>query len=288
MKGIFNLAVALAAVTFLPVSLIVGEHRPVAAQSSIVQGHNRQAGIFEAASLVQRTPNDSNFETIPDATLQSSNELASSGNQKFSPISFSPMTSRQLAIVKRALELTKMNDFDVAEIDLNNDGRKELLLKAKFDGGYCGVSGDCTDRILEKKGGKWQEVMYHSGRGRNLWIGSNVVNGYREISSNYKGTLNFVYTRKGDRYSLSYIEDGKYRITPSSEVVQVIRQSVVYKRPSPDSAVSGSQAVSPDGRDAIKPVFGKVGNWFLVQPCDSGNCRGELYYLPANVVRVVR
>lgn len=51
--------------------------------------------------------------------------------------------------------------FEVKEFDLNNDGQKEILLRAR-NGYFCGGTGNCGFWIYKKSGKNYRKLLYSS------------------------------------------------------------------------------------------------------------------------------
>lgn len=110
--------------------------------------------------------------------------------------------------------------FEIQNIDLNNDGRREFILWGK-NGNLCGATGNCEMWIYEKKNGKYKQLLHSNGYsdGEEKWFEVNKVtsNGYRNIllkghASGYETTEQH-YEFDGKKYKetkclfLSYYPD---------------------------------------------------------------------------------
>ncbi|HEX8195277.1 MAG TPA: hypothetical protein VF571_03620 [Pyrinomonadaceae bacterium] len=87
------------------------------------------------------------------------------------------------------------------EMDLNNDGAKEQIIRAKNTAKgmfLCGATGNCSTWILKRKSNSY-EIILDAGSIENLEIKNETTNGYKDLATrgnsgsmnHYLGTFKF-------------------------------------------------------------------------------------------------
>ena len=245
MKGIFNLTVTLATLTFLPVSLIVIS--PVVAQPSVRFTSPENLPLLE----------------LKKATPRQKRILSKMPESDYGDI--------------------EADAIRVAEVDLNNDGVAEYI-SSYVPGNIvmCGSRG-CPLDIYSKQGGRWRSIFRVSLRFSNIRVGSTVTNGFRDLliseDSDSRNAIHRVLTFTNNEYALTHFQQGSNRFKEISQrPVRVPKSTVFYSRPSKSSPVKPPLSV-------IQPIIvGRTNNWYLVLECDAGACINSYFYLPVEVV----
>lgn len=245
MKGIFNLTVTLATLTFLPVSLIVIS--PVVAQPSV---------RFTSP------------ENLPPLELKKATPRQKRILSKMPESDYGDIEADALR---------------VAEVDLNNDGVAEYI-SSYVPGNIvmCGSRG-CPLGIYSKQGERWRSIFRVSLRFSNIRVGSTVTNGFRDLliseDSDSRNAIHRVLTFTNNEYALTHFQHGSNRFKEISErPVRVPKSTVFYSRPSKSSPVKPPLSV-------IQPIIvGRTNNWYLVLECDASACINSYFYLPVEVV----
>jgi len=93
------------------------------------------------------------------------------------------------AHIENCNELFKIEN----EIDLNKDGVKEQIIRAKSSpkaSFYCGATGNCSTWILSRKGNGYK-ILLDAGSVKYVEIQAKTTNGYRDLMTRYgSGAMN--------------------------------------------------------------------------------------------------
>ena len=241
MKGIFNLTVTLATLTFLPVSLIVIS--PVVAQPSVRFTSPENLPLLE----------------LKKATPRQKRILSKMPESDYGDI--------------------EADAIRVAEVDLNNDGVAEYISTyVSTINISCGNAG-CPMTIYSNQGGRWR-LIYEVLRGSDIRVGNTRTKGFRDLLSHTgsESGVHHVLTFTNSEYSLTHFQDGnnRFRAIPRREV-RVPKSAVFYTRPSKSSPVSrtysGDEPIVVEARTdnwyLVRPCTSRVcGGTFVYLPVE--------------------
>jgi hypothetical protein len=115
-------------------------------------------------------------------------------------------------------------------VDLNGDGKKELVVRGK-NGFLCGVTGNCSTWIYEKVGNKYKKLLDTGGEILKVKKGS--ANGYKNIFVSVHDSCcsSYLYTYKfnGKKYKEVNCLFEDYGITGERSVMTCAEKSKQYE-----------------------------------------------------------
>lgn len=97
--------------------------------------------------------------------------------------------------------------FEFLKVDLNNDGKKEIILRGKTSG-LCGATGNCEFWVFGKMRGKYQELLSDKDYYRISEMGKQIknkkTNNYADILLTYRFSISDIayttYKFNGQKY----------------------------------------------------------------------------------------
>jgi hypothetical protein len=196
----------------------------------------------------------------------------------FLPLQFKSENNRYLQ------EVSPNSSFDqplVAEVDLNNDGKNEIIISANPDKlGQCG-NGGCSIVAYTKKESQWQDIFSTLSLPKLLGVKNSSKNGFKEIIETVNTNVQRIYSFNGSNYVLSSYQDRRWQIPIIQGYTATPDEGVsFYTEPSPNS-------ISKETPRENVYVLGQTGEWMLVNPCPARVCEGTFYYLPSSKLKQI-
>lgn len=181
-------------------------------------------------------------------------------------------------------EVSPNSSFDqplVAEVDLNSDGKNEIIISANPDKPrQCG-NGGCEIVAYIKKENHWQYIFSTLSLPELLGVKNSSKNGFKEIIETINTNVYRIYSFDGSNYIPSSYQDRRWQIPIIQRYTALPDKGVsFYTEPSPNS-------ISKETPRENVYVLGQTGEWMLVNPCTARVCEGTFYYLPSSKLKPI-